>query len=216
MDRSKKKTLTVVWEITIFLMAVLSWLWMLFLGKQEAFSAVGFHSLRYYTVLSNLFCGAASALYAVFKAREREDRPVPLWVSAVKTSSVAALGVTFTVVMVFLGPVFGYSIMFHGGNLFMHLFTPVTAFFVSVFLEEPHRLKAPSTVLCILPTVIYGVIYLCTVLLFGAAGNDLYGFVHWGFFVGAVIFALILAANFGLVELLCFLSRRLSEKRKIG
>ena len=207
----EKKALTILLEIAIAAAAVSSWLWILAFGDKEAFSAAGLHSLRYYTVLSNLFAGASSLLFAVFKARERADRPVPAWVTAVKTSSVAALGVTFTVVLVFLGPVFGYPIMFQGGNLFMHLITPLTAFFVSVFLEEPRRLRFPSSALCVLPTVIYGVFYLYTVLLFGAAGNDLYGFVRWGYFVGFLIFVLILAGNFGLVELLCFLSRRLKN-----
>ncbi|MBQ3865467.1 MAG: hypothetical protein II776_01095, partial [Clostridia bacterium] len=60
----KKKALTILLEIAIAAAAIFSWLWILASGDKEAFSAAGLHSLRYYTVLSNLFAGASSLLFA--------------------------------------------------------------------------------------------------------------------------------------------------------
>ena len=66
-------------------------------------------SMKYFTILSNLFCAltaliAAGLEWGILRGR-REN--LPLWAAALKMAGTAAVGLTFLVVITFLAPLYG-------------------------------------------------------------------------------------------------------------
>ena len=97
---------------------------MFFYGDGTMLGVGEIKSLRYFTVLSNLF-EALACIAWLFTSNEH-----------IKYYATFAIMITFTVVMGFLGPLFGYSLMFQGPNLYFHLIVPLAALFENLFSCE--------------------------------------------------------------------------------
>lgn len=207
-DNSRLKTLSAAsFDAVIALMTVGSWLWMLLFTRDEAFASLGIESLKYYTVLSNLFVGFVCAACAIIRFNGKStDLSVPL--QFLKLSSTSCVLITFTVVMVFLGPVFGFDLMFRKFNLIFHLIAPVFASLSYLIFERRGRVSFRFSLLGLIPTVLYGFVYMINVIVNGAKGNDFYYFAYWGIPVGLLFFAGILGLNSAYLQLL----RRFSRK----
>ena len=210
MKEKTKRTYLGIFNLCLALTVLLSWLYMLFFGHGEQLSSVGLRSLRYYTVLSNLFAGAAAAAYGILLLAGKSAGPA---IRALKLYSAGTVMVTFSVVVVFLGPLFGYPLMYRGANLTFHLIVPLAAAAEYVLADGFGRLPFPRVLPALIPTAVYGTVYLTNILVNGAEGNDFYFFAHWGIPFGLLIFAAILLLNLGL----CCLINRLAgpaERRK--
>ncbi len=194
----KRKTLRILINIAIAVMVIAAWLSMFFRAG-GLLASLGVKSLRYFTVLSNLLEAAVSIVLVVALLRGKDSERVSL----LKLIGASAVSLTFLVVMIFLGPLFGYPMMFRGANLWFHLIVPLAAIAEYVFFNEIEVAK-PKIRWVMTSTLVYGTVYLTNILLNGAAGNDFYGFTTWGLPAGFVIFAITL--------LLTFLSGRLMVK----
>ncbi len=141
-------------------------------------TAVGVHCrknsirvmLRYFTVLSNLFCAAASLAAAAAWLLGA----VPETLLLVKFVSTVSVTVTLLTVLVFLGPTIGYKLMFSGPDLFLHLFCPLLAL-AAFFIWDRPLMAAGTALLGVLPVLLYGIVYLSRVV-FSKRWEDFYGF----------------------------------------
>ncbi len=159
----------------------------------------GLAALRFFTVLSNLFCAFASLLMAVALF----GGVPPRWVWLVKYVSTVAVAVTFTTVMVFLGPQYGYADLFRKRDLYFHLIGPLLALVSFCFTERFYPLSFASSLLGEIPVILYGTFYLYKVVLGPDEGrwDDFYGFNRGGKW--PVAFAAMLLGTF----LLCVVIR---------
>ncbi len=144
--------------------------------------------LRYFTSLSNIYCGIAGAILVLFRALELAGAiaRIPLWLLLVKYSATAAVTVTFLTVMFFLGPVVvGYKPLLTKTGLWTHLLNPVLAV-VSLLIWDKPEGGFWIVLFGLLPVVLYGVVYLYKVVLVPkrkgpeAGWEDFYGFNHGG------------------------------------
>ena len=195
----QKAFIRIILIILLFVMPFWAWLGM-FGGVSGVLSSRGWSSLKYFTVLSNLFEGIVSAIWtgsALASILKKESSGVEAShiAEVLKYIACACVFLTFITVMVFLGPMFGYVSMFIGANFWLHLVVPLAAIAEMFFLvREDFSLK--ENVYTIIPVLIYGTAYLINIVVNGrgdnASGwNDFYGFVTWGFPVGILIFAVI-------------------------
>jgi hypothetical protein len=177
-------------------------------------SSTGLRSLRYFTVLSNLLCGISAFIHLIVLLAKGT---APVRILRLSYVAAAAVGVTLMVVLLFLGPLYGYGAMLQGANLWFHLVIPLLAA-LDHWLLEPGRERSRREIpLAVIPTVLYGVCYLANILLNGVGEwpdtNDWYLFLHWGTPVGLGIFAGIIALNLGIAAALRAL-RRSRERRR--
>ena len=126
----------------------------------------GKKSLRFFTILSNLFC-ALSALLLVLSSS--------YWAWLLKYVGTIAVTVTLLTVMFFLGPNMGYKQMLSGKDLYLHLCGPLMAIVSFCFLERRYYLSFPLSLLGILPVIIYGFVYLFEVVIL-KNWEDFYGY----------------------------------------
>ncbi len=147
-------------------------------------------ALKFFTVLSNIFCAAAALLMCLF------PRSHTVWV--LKYVGTAAVMVTMLTVFLFLAPSLGkggLAQLLQGSDLFMHLLTPLMALFSFCVLER-RRLDFGTALLGILSVALYGPWYLYRIRFApeDRRMEDFYGFNRNGNW--AVSFAAMLAGTF--------------------
>lgn len=136
----------------------------------------------FFTVDSNVLAAIACLLLIPFNIRSirRGEDAIPQWALTLKLIGTVAVGLTFAVVMVFLGPSLGYPRMFQGTNLPLHLLCPLLAILSFCFCERGLFVTKKRLLLTVIPTVIYGTVYMLNVI-FLENWTDFYGFNIGGF-----------------------------------
>ena len=217
-----------------------AWLYIFFFGTGSLVQN-GFGSLRYFTLLSNLFAGIVAAAWLVTVHRDSKTGADPGGVAGKEDSgaagretgsvagreierlkyiSAASVGLTLVTVLGFLGPIYGYIAMFEGANLFLHLLAPVAAIAEVIFLSDA-AFTRKDNMLVIIPPFLYGLGYVANILVNGIGEwpdtNDWYFFFAWGYAVGAVIYLVLLAVTWLLGLLMRILSKRVrgAETEKV-
>ena len=194
------------------------WVKMAFSVEHGVLSAPGVGSLKYFTVLSNLFQGVVSAVYAVALARRLRGRTdaVPRAVVLLKYAATVSVSLTFATVMVFLGRLYGYRAMLQGVILWLHLIIPLAAAFDWCVLDREGDVSLRDSLLALIPMLLYGVGYTANILINGVGEwpeiNDWYGFAAGGIQTIPFVFAAIVLATWGLA-LLEWLPRRRKRQR---
>ncbi|MBR0474094.1 MAG: hypothetical protein IJJ19_03755 [Erysipelotrichaceae bacterium] len=191
----KKINTRILINVFIAIIVPYAWLKMVFSSTDGVLVSTGLRSLRYFTILSNLLEGFASV---VFLLNMKKEKP---WVNLLKYVAAVSVGLTFLVVVVFLGPLFGYLFMFIGVNFWLHLIVPVLAM-VEFVIYNREKYTVKDNLIASLPMVIYGIFYLGNIIINGVGqwpdSNDWYGFMSWGLPVGIVIFFVIVAVTYGI------------------
>ena len=161
----------------------------------------GARALRFFTILSNLFC-ACACLAVVFCLC---SGAFPRWVWILKYIGTAAVTVTLLTVMVFLGPSMGYKNLLTGAGFWYHLVSPLLAIVSFCFLERIYGMSFSLSLLGIAPVLLYGLAYLYKVVLCPEEKRweDFYGYNKSGKW--PISFAAMLAGAF----LICLMLRLL-------
>ena len=198
-------------NVVIAVMTPVAWLQLMFSrgGDDVPLADRGLHSLRYFTVLSNLLSGAVSLVCVV--ALVGFGPTLPAWLLAIRLVAAAVVMLTFTVVIVLLVPVYDLKSMYAGGNLWMHLVLPLLAAVDCCFLLPVGSLPWPATFLAIVPTALYGTWYLRNIFRRSAkedvAAYDFYHFLRWGWNKVPVVVAAALASTWAIALILYGVSR---------
>ena len=208
----KNATAGIILNVIMVVFTVIGIILML-TGKPEegALQASGIENFKFYTVLTNVFCGFIALIYLMFILLKKDTDKIRV----LKLAAVCGVAITFAVVAFMFGPLYGYPQFYKRGNLFFHLLLPVTAMaeFICVRREKmPFR----HAVLAAIPTLLYGIGYMLNILINGIGGpwpdtNDFYAFLSWGWPVGIAIFSVITLSAFAVA---CIF-RAVSNKRAV-
>ena len=206
----KNSTAGIILNVIIVIFTVIGIIFML-TGKPEegALQSTGIENFKYYTVLTNVFCGIIAAIYLAFIIfKKNTDR-----IRVLKLAAVCGVAITFAVVAFMFGPLYGFPQFYKRGNLFFHLLLPLTAM-IEFILVKREKMPFRYTILAAVPTFLYGTGYMLNILINGMGGpwpytNDFYAFLSWGWPVGILIFASISMSAFGAA---CIF-RKISNKR---
>ena len=126
----------------------------------------GKKSLRFFTILSNLFCAVSALLWVLSSS---------YWAWLLKYVGTVAVTVTLLTVIFFLGPNMGYKPLFSGKDLYLHLCGPLLAIVSFCFMECQFALSFSLSLLGIIPVIIYGFVYLVEVVIL-KNWEDFYGY----------------------------------------
>lgn len=203
------KRLNKLFDVIIIILTFAGTVFMLTGTPEEAaLHATGIENLKFYTVLSNIFCGLTALSELILIALNKETNKF----SALKLAALCCVTVTFAVVAFFFGPIYGYIQFYKGGNFIFHLIEPVTAI-VGFITVKRSRMPFIYTVIATVPTLLYGFGYMGNLLINGVGGpwphtNDFYAFLSWGWPAGIAIFTSITALTFGLACIYRAISNR--------
>ena len=209
----KRRILILILDILVVLSVTYAVLGMVFAKDNSALVTGGRGAFKYYTVLSNVFCAVTSLVCVIFMlARKDSTLPVPLYLLHLAGSSVVS--VTLIVVIIFLGPTMGFGIMFVGVCFWLHLFAPVLSIISQMLLRPQKEIRLRSTVWAVVLTILYGAVYIIVnaVNWTGKSNpvTDMYGFLRWGWAIGAMLLVAICLINW----LVAVLFRKCAGKGK--
>lgn len=174
-------------NVFIFVIVIINWIRMMLGLSNTGLASSGLRSLKYFTVLSNLFEAYASMMW-LYKKDEK-----------LKYIASVSLSLTFITVVLFLGPLFGYRIMFIGSNFWFHLIVPIIAVMEVIFLSK-YTISKKDNLFALMPMFIYGLFYVGNIFINGVGSwpniNDWYGFFTWGYTGGVVVFVVISLATY--------------------
>ena len=196
--------LSFAFNFAVTFMVVLGWVMMLKGTESGNLAEASFKSLKFFTVLSNIFAALASLIYGVtmLLIMAGAVKEMPKWIFVLRFMSVVAVAITFLTVMVFLGPTTGFGKMFKGSNLWFHMVVPITAILGFIFFDHASSLKFIETLFAVIPAFLYATFYLMNIIKNGKGDeehpNDWYGFLNWGPGFGALIALIILTASWGM------------------
>ena len=198
-----------IFNILMVILAVTGIVLML-TGKPEgaALQASGIGNFKFYTVLSNVFCGIAALIYLICLLTGK-GRDKMAWL---KLAAVCGVAITFAVVAFMFGPLYGFPQFYKRGNLIFHLILPLLAMAEFIAVRRK-RIPFKYTVMAAVPTFIYGFCYMMNILINGIGGpwpdtNDFYAFLSWGWPVGILIFAGITVLSFAVACIFRVVSNR--------
>ena len=189
-------------DILISIMFLYAWLKMIFAwGDNGTISASGLRNLKYFTILSNLLMGAASALTVVYTIRKlKHNTDIPAWITKLRLAGATAVTLTFLVVLLFLWPVLKIPGLYSGATLWLHLLVPLMAI-ASFVLGARVPISLKESIVSVIPMLIYGAWYIGNNLINGTGEwpdtNDWYGFLTWGWKDGVLIFAVLIIMTWG-------------------
>jgi len=173
--------------------------------------ASGFANLKYFTVLSNLFCGAVALIRLIFFALSAKFSVLP------KLMAASATGLTFLIIAAFLQPLYPNLNLYERGNLYFHLIVPLFAMAEFLIIKTREKIPFKYTLYSAALALAYGTYYLVNILINGIGEwpdtNDWYGFLNWGFPIGIAIFAFVVLMDFGIACLLRFLNNLINKLR---
>ena len=166
---------------------------------------------RYYTTLSNVAAALTAIPSLVFAVRGVSGKGVelPPWLAVCRFLATSMLTLTMMTVLCFLGPIYGYGEMYTGVNFWFHLINPVLSITAFLFLETETAIPFKAAPLGIVPTVLYGFVYIREVVFVGK-WPDFYSLNPGGRWVVSVL--AMLSANLLLAALLLLARGKPSEE----
>ena len=184
------------------------------------FGFEGIHSLRFFTVLSNIFVAIAALLMIIHNVKNliHDTYDYPEWLIVLKHVATTAVAVTFTTVALLLAPSYaivhkGYFTLFLGNHIYMHLLSPVLAIISYIFFECAKPVSIKQTLLSLLPVALYACLYITMVIFVGEANGgwpDFYNFTFGGHKWTIPLSAIgMLLVTFGLSTLLAKLHNKM-------
>ena len=212
MSNKNRQTSEILFNLVIVILAVTGIILMLTSEAEEgALQSSGLENFKFYTVLSNVFCGIVALIDLICICAKKGTGKM----AALKLAAVCGVAITFAVVAFMFGPLYGFANFYKRGNLFFHLLLPVTAMAEFIFVK---RKKIPFryTVFAAIPTLLYAIGYLLNILINGIGGpwpdtNDFYGFLNWGWPAGICIFTGIPLTAFAVACLFRLISNKRGE-----
>lgn len=206
-----KNTIIILLNLLVVLMEMI--------GAYHSYHKEGFFSLRYYTVLSNIFALVVAFLYAVHYIRNFQQKTVfvPGWLKQMKYIDCICLAVTFVVVLTVLIPMEGIQSIDHyifgKANIYHHVFCPIVMIFAFCTLEKERKISKRDNVLAMIPTVIYAIVMMILNLLKILRGPYPFLYVYEQPVYMSVVWCIaILSLTFGLGWILRVLNGKGQEK----
>ncbi len=141
----------------------------------------GTDSFRFFTVDSNILAAIMSAVMLVFNIKRIKNinTGIPNAVKLIKFMSTVAVTLTMITACFFLSTVYTFEKMISGSCFYLHLITPLIAIFVCTVFEADGKMSFKQMLSGLVPTVVYGAVYVVMVLILGKENGgweDFYSF----------------------------------------
>ena len=133
-------------------------------------SEVGQKSFRMFTILANMLMGVTAAMcipFAVDGIRYRNYH-LPRWVVNLLYVGTNGVALTFLIAVTVLSPATSYyRMMLYSNNILFHTICPILSIILFLFINTDHTICFKTSVLTVLPVILYALVYLIMVFAIG-------------------------------------------------
>ncbi len=181
----------------VFFMVLIAWMIMFHVEKDSSFSAQGIGSMKYFTVLSNLFVAITFFILGFLNFVSlivKRKIHIPLSIYVIHYCAIVSVSITGAVVLFILSPMLayigkGYFSMLKGENFILHFLSPIVSVVLFLFFFEDYRIRFSHVFMPWIPFSGYVIFYLLNyrfhfvsaVLVTGEEGYDWYSFLSSGY-----------------------------------
>ena len=184
-------------------------------------SEVGQKSFRMFTILANMFMGVTAAMcipFAVDGMRYRNYH-LPRWVINLMYIGTNGVALTFLIAVTVLSPATSYyRMMLYSNNILFHTICPLMAIALFLFINTDHTISLKTSILCVLPVVLYASVYLIMVFAIGEEAGGWRDHYQIGDIARTIpiylLFPLLCLVCFGVSTLLRVIHNVIHKKRK--
>ena len=175
----------------------------------------GFDSYKFFTTDSNILAAVSSLVmipYEIQILRGKRSK-LPHFAEVLKYIGMTSVMLTFLTVIIILLPQYNAAFLLLGTALYMHVAGPLAALVTFLFLETDTKITLPETLSALIPSVLYGAVYLTEVVIIGennGGWSDFYTFNKGGYWY-VTMFVL-----FAVTYLIAFVTRMIHNKRAKG
>lgn len=131
---------------------------------------VGWKSYHLFTILANMLMAVAAAMcipYAVDGMRYRNYH-LPRWYVNLLYMGTSGVAMTFFIALTVLSPAVGfYRMMIYANDIVVHTACPVLSILLFFFINSDHEVSFKSSVIAIIPVILYSLAYLILVFVIG-------------------------------------------------
>lgn len=218
MKNNKLFIASFILNILTFLLVLTGVIIMVTIGS-GALTDKGITVFKYFTFQSNVFMGIVAFIYALYQLLillNKKDK-LPHVLLVFNHVGVAAVGLTFLIVIFFLAPGYGFDKMYNNANLFFHGIVPVVAMINFMFLEKECKIRFIDTLFSVIPSLAYGIVYFIVVVATNGYGDiniDFYMFGANGPLVGAFNFLAVMSIAYAFGLLIYFINYFVFKKRQ--
>ena len=211
---SKKNTVLSLVSNIVIILATVGVVISYFCGNDGQYHIAPAFRFCLFTTDSNILCMLTALILVYFEVRYlATGKPIPRLAIYLKFVGTTAVAVTFSVVVLFLGPLTDFvSMVFGGTSLYMHFAGPLLAFVSFCFFENLHPLNKKALLPAIIPTVLYGAVYIVMVVILGSENGGWIDFYHFN--IGGFWYlscAAIILLTLGLAAVLRLLHNRMTK-----
>ena len=176
-----------------------------FCGNDGEYHIPPLFRFNLFTTDSNILCMLTALIMACFEIRFlKTGKAIPKLAVILKFIGSTAVALTFVVVVLFLGPSTDFiGMVFGGTSVYMHFAGPLLAFISFCFTERICHIEKKFLIPSVIPTSLYGMLYITMVIFIGEKNGgwyDFYGFNIGGFWYLSCM--VIILATLGLAALL--------------
>ena len=157
------------------------------IDADEHLAPDGWHSLKYFTVQSNLLYGVFAGIFAAVEFVYGSPGSIPRVLYIIKYVFTVGVTITMLTVLLYLAPLVekSYPKLFKGANLYFHLLVPILGGISFCFFETGAEISLPEVFLGLVPFGLYGVFYAIVALSHIKDGKvpreyDWYGYLDRG------------------------------------
>ena len=197
---SKKSWIINVTTNSLIVVLTIVAILLMFFGDPSVLASTRWEAFKYFTVQSNVFAAITALISLIYLFKKNKSYPV--WLITTKLVSSVGVGVTFTVVIVYLVQIYPIELLYNNANLFLHGIIPVLAIASFVLLEPKAKINFKVNFFSLLPVGIYGTFYLINVAANNDFGNyngaDWYAFGKFGVWIGLLSLSIILIMSFAI------------------
>lgn len=131
---------------------------------------VGWKSYHMFTILANMLMGIAAAMCIPFAVEgiRYHNYHLPRWYANLMYMGTFCVALTFLIAVTVLSPAAGfYRMMIYSNNILFHTICPLLAIVLFLFINSDHRIGFRSSVMSILPVILYAAVYIVMVFVIG-------------------------------------------------
>ena len=187
-------------------------------GYEPVVEKTKIEMFKLFTIDSNLFMGIVALIFVVLEYQvlkgKRKDISKNMYI--LKLMATTAVGLTFFVVFVYLGPITkgGIMSMLRNSNFFLHLVIPVLSIITFIFFEKNNKLKLRYVSWGLVPTFVYAIFYLTNILIHMenhkvSPTYDWYWFLQNGVWTALIVAPIIILITY----MISFILWKLNKKK---
>ncbi len=177
----------------------------------------GVDSFKFFTTDSNILAALSSLVLIPYEVQILKGKRESLPRGAVlfKFVGMTSVMLTFVTVITLLLPQYGAVFLLLGTSFYMHLAGPLAALVTFLFLETDVKIRLPEAFLALIPSVLYGSVYLVEVVIIGEKNGgwmDFYTFNRGGYWY--ITMFVILIATYLMALLARFIHNSMVKSKK--